>query len=206
MQCYVALRAREACEGNAFPAGESVPKALQLVAAKFVSADQAATCFRKKESGSVVVNNLLMPASAAVLSDAAGRTNLKCLDWSLRNANVASASCASVSKQAIYACACLFKAGQYLRTSVIDHVSENHRNCLDVLIHPPMPTVSPSAIASATAMQRSTGDCRIARSWSCVKHESSQRSACLLSLRRRTSARAGLESLTHCGLCEGEVC
>ena len=36
MQGYVALRAGETCEGNAFPAGESVPKALKLVAAKFV--------------------------------------------------------------------------------------------------------------------------------------------------------------------------
>ena len=64
-------------------------------------ADQAATCFKNCDKGSVVVKSLLTPASAAVLSDAEGSTNLKCLDCSLRYASIARASCASVSKQAI---------------------------------------------------------------------------------------------------------
>ena len=47
-------------------------------------ADQDATSLRNLLSGSVVVKSLLMPASAEVLSDAEGKTNLKCLECSLR--------------------------------------------------------------------------------------------------------------------------
>ena len=36
MQSYVALRAGEACEGDALPAAKSVPETLQLVAAELV--------------------------------------------------------------------------------------------------------------------------------------------------------------------------
>ena len=129
-------------------------------------ADQDATNFRKRLSGSVVVKSLLMPASAAVLSDAAGNTNLKCRECSLRCVTIAKASCASVSKQAIYACAFLLRSGQKCLTSVMDQDSENQKNWDDVLIHPPMPTVSPSAMASAAAMQCKRGDWRKVRSWS----------------------------------------
>ena len=121
-------------------------------------ADQAATSLRKPLSGSVVVKSLLMPASAAVLSDAVGSTNLKRRECSLRCVTMASASCASVSKQAMYAYACLVSSGQKCLISVMDQDSENQKNCDEVLIHPPMPIVSPSAMASAAAMQRSRGD------------------------------------------------
>ena len=103
----------------------------------------------------------------------------------------------------MYACAFLERAGQNFRTSVICQLSENQINWVEVLIQPPIPTVSPSAMASASAMQCRTGDCRMVRSWSCVKQAASQRSACLLSLRRCSSVRDGSDSLTHWGLCDG---
>ena len=127
-------------------------------------ADQHATNLGKVHSGSVVVKSLLMPASAAVLSDAVGSTKLKCLECSLRCASIASASCASVSKHAMYGCADFVRWGQCRRISVIDHGSENQRNSVEVLIQPPMPTASPSAMASAAAMQCNKGDWRKARS------------------------------------------
>ena len=43
-------------------------------------ADQDATCFKNCARGSVVVKSLLIPASAEVLSEAEGSTNLKCFD------------------------------------------------------------------------------------------------------------------------------
>ena len=57
----------------------------------------------------------------------AGSTNLKCLDCNLRNASMANASWASVSKHAMHTCACLISASQNLRTSVMVQVSENQR-------------------------------------------------------------------------------
>ena len=74
---------------------------------------------------------------------------------------------------------------------------------MEVLIQPPMPTASPSAMASAAATQCRRGDWRRVRSWSCWKHDDSQSSACLLSLRRCISARAGSARRTHWGLREG---
>ena len=147
-------------------------------------ADQDASNLRKVHSGSVVVKSLLMPASVAVLSDAVGSTKLKCLECNLQCASIASASCANVSKHAMYGCADLVSWGQCCRSSVIDHDAENQKNSVEVLIQPPMPTASPSAMASAAAMQCNKGDCRRARSWSCWKHEDSQSNACLLTLRR----------------------
>ena len=119
-------------------------------------ADQHANNLRKVHSGSAVVKSLLMPASAAVLSDAVGSAKLKCLECNLRCASIASASCASVSKHAMYGCADLLSWGQRCRISVIDHDSENQRNSVEVLTQPPMPTASPSAMASAAAMQCNT--------------------------------------------------
>ena len=60
-------------------------------------ADHAATCLRNCDRGSVVVKSLFTPASAAVLSEADGRTNLKRFDCRRRKASIARASCASVS-------------------------------------------------------------------------------------------------------------
>ena len=67
-----------------------------------------------------------MPDSAAVLSEADGRTKRKCVVRMREIAVIASASCAIVSKQAMYACAFLVRCGQRCLTSVMSHCSENH--------------------------------------------------------------------------------
>ena len=66
--------------------------------------------------------------------------------------------------------------GQYLPTSDTLHVSENQSNCGAALIHPPIPTLSPSAMASAAAMQRRSSAQRMRRMlriWSRVKQDAS---------------------------------
>ena len=143
-----------------------------------------------------------MPDSAEVLSEAAGRVKRKCLVRMRATAVMARASCASVSKHAMYACAFLVSCGQCLRTSVMSHCSENQAKLCDVLIQPPTPTVEPSAIASAAAKQCSCGAWRTKRSWSCEKQDESQRSAARLSFLRCISLRMGSDMRTHCGFAE----
>ena len=72
-----------------------------------------------------------------------------------------------------------------------------------MLIQPPMPTVEPSAMASAAARQCNCGACLTARSWSCEKQYESQRKAERLSLRRWISCLEGSARRIHCGACEG---
>ena len=64
-------------------------------------AAQAAASLRKEPRGSAVLQSLSRPASVGALSDADGRVKDHCLAEQVRCASMASASCASVSKQAM---------------------------------------------------------------------------------------------------------
>ena len=93
--------------------------------------------------------------------------------------------------------------GQCRLSSSMFHCSANHANWVAVLIHPPMPTILPSALASAAAMQCIIGCCFSERTLDVAKHCASHVRAARLSLRRCSSLRWGSCSRTHCGLCDG---
>ena len=82
-------------------------------------ADHSATVLRKPLRSSEVVKRRLMPDSAAVLSEAEGRTKRKCFVRTRETAVIARASCAMVSKHAMYAWACAFvvRCGERCLTS-----------------------------------------------------------------------------------------
>ena len=81
----------------------------------------------------------------------AGNVKDQCRAAQVLCASMAKASCASVSKHAMYFCAVSRSAGHTERTSAMWYCSENHAVEFAVTIQPPMPTVSPCAIASAAA-------------------------------------------------------
>ena len=114
---------------------------------------------------------------------------------------MASASCASVSKHAMYCCGEPQSCGQKHRICSDVKDSANHAQCVAVTIHPPMPIPWSSAIASAAAKHaKMPGRCR-GLSLSCVKHCCIQRIAALLSLLRCTSERSGSAMRIHVPLC-----
>ena len=86
--------------------------------------------------------------------------------------------------------------------SDMDHVSPNHANALLVRNQPPIPTVSPSAQASAAARQGNNGGKARGTVGVLAKHLDSQLRQALLSLRRVTVGEFGSEILTHVGLCD----
>ena len=79
--------------------------------------DQEARRPRKAESGQLVESSLLMPASVGVLSLSEGMHMERCEVACLSLADMAKASWASVSKQAMYFWASLERKGQNWRTS-----------------------------------------------------------------------------------------
>ena len=171
----------------------------------WLHADHVATSLRKSLSGGIVVKSLLMPASALVLSQAAGRAKRQCFACMRVLAIIASASCARVSKQAMYFCGASTSCGQCRLSSSMFHCSANQANWVAVLIHPPIPTILPSALASAAAMQCIIGCCFSERILEVAKHCASQVRAARLSLRRCSSLRCGSCRRTHCGLCDGGI-
>ena len=118
---------------------------------------------------------MIFPTVGSKTQQNQGRTKRKCFVCMRETAVIARASCATVSEHAMYAWVFLVRCGQRCLTSVMSHCSENQANDCDVLIQPPMPTVVPSAIASAAARQHNCGACLTVRSWSC--HARSRRRA-----------------------------
>ena len=151
----------------AYSLGRAVLEAVQLSSAEFICPCVAFTrqvCHEqldavpwKLPSGSAVLHSFSVCASAAALSDAAGRQNVHCCAPRPRCAVIASASCASVSKQAMYLCGVSESCGQTARISDACQCSANPAHLLAVTIQPPIPMRSPSARASAAAKQCSSG-------------------------------------------------
>ena len=112
---------------------------------------------RKADKGQAVVNSLLTPPSVGVLSLPEGRQILRWEQACRSRAHMAKASWAKASKQAIYFWASLDIKGQSERTSDMSKDSENQPMPDFVVIQPPMPTVDPSAMASARARQGKRG-------------------------------------------------
>ena len=112
-------------------------------------AAHAAVSLRKLPSGSAVLQSFSVCTSAAVLSDAAGREKVHCCAPKLRCAVIARASCASVSKHAMYLCGASESCGQTALISDACQCSANQAHLFAVTIQPPMPMRSPSARASA---------------------------------------------------------
>ena len=119
----------------------------------FFECAQSAAIRRKYASGKAVVNRLLSPASAPVLSDPVGNLNTCCLVGIKAWHVCINAICAMVSKQLMYCWAGLVMKGQVARTLSICHVSANHATSVDVIIQPPIPATCPSAHAPAAAWQ-----------------------------------------------------
>ena len=159
-------------------------------------AAQPAANFKKVPSGSAVLQSFSV-RSAVVLSDAAGNANCQVLAPMAWRAVIASASCASVSKHAMYCCGEPESCGQKHRTCSAAKDSANHAQCVAVTIHPPMPTPWSSAIASAAAKHAKTPGRCSGLSLSCAKHCCIQRIAALLSLLRCTSERSGSAMRIH---------
>ena len=109
-------------------------------------AAQPAASLRNVPRGSAVLHNFSVRASAAVLSEAAGSANCHALAPSEGRAVIARASWAHVSKHAMYCCGAPVSWGQRLRIWSAVQVSANQ-----VTIHPPMPVLRSSAMASAAA-------------------------------------------------------
>ena len=145
-------------------------------------------------------NNLLTPASVGVLSEPAGMAKARYL-WPRRLCAIcSSASWAKVSKQAMYLWASLCSCGQRALTSCIDQISENQWRPSLVQSHPPMPTVSPSAMASAAERQlRRRGSDKGLVGVACTQERSQARQS-LLSLVRLISEAEGSATLTHLSL------
>ena len=116
----------------------------------------------------------------------------------LLRAVMASASCARVSKHAMYLCGGSVSWGHTERTSDACRCSANHAQCEDATIHPPTPMTSPSALASAAAKQCSSGFWSRVRLRSCAKHANNHCSASLLSFLKCSSARCGLLCVPRC--------
>ena len=164
-------------------------------------AAQPAANFKKAPSGSAVLQTFSVRASAVVLSDAAGNANCQALAPTAWRAVMASASCASVSKHAMYCCGEPESCGQKHRTCSAVKDSANHAQCVAVTIHPPMPMPRSSAIASAAAKHAKTPGRCSGLSLSRAKHCCIQRIAALLSLLRCTSERSGSATRIHVPLC-----
>ena len=164
-------------------------------------AAQPAANFKKVPSGSAVLQSFFVRASAVVLSDAAGNANCQALAPMAWWAVMASASCASVSKHAMYCCGEPESCGQKQRICSDVKDSANQAQCVAVTIHPPMPMPWSSAIASAAAKHAKIPGRWRGLSLSCVKHCCIQRIAALLSLLRCTSERSGSAMRIQVPLC-----
>ena len=114
-------------------------------------AAQPAASLRKVPSGSAVLQSFSVLDSAAVLSDELGSANFQVVAPSALRAAIASASCATVSKHAMYCCGLPVSCGHSALTWSAVQVSANQEQCDEVTIQPPMPTCFSSAMASAAA-------------------------------------------------------
>ena len=99
-----------------------------------------------------------MPPSVVVLSLSDGRQMLRWDEACRSLAARASASWASVSNQATYFWASFGMNGHWARMSFMSEDSANRGRLCLVVIHPPMPTEFPSAMASALARRERMGD------------------------------------------------
>ena len=109
-------------------------------------AAQSAANFRKDPKGSEVLQSFSVRASAAVLSDALGSANFQVVAPSALRATIAKASCASVSKQAMYCCWLPVSCGQTDLICSAVQCSANQAQCVAVTIQPPTPTWVSSAM------------------------------------------------------------
>ena len=93
------------------------------------SAAQPAASFRNVPRGSAVLQSFSVLDSTAVLSDALGSANFQVLAPSALRAAMASASCAMVSKHAMYCCGCAVSCSHSARIWSAVHVSANQAQC-----------------------------------------------------------------------------
>ena len=164
-------------------------------------AAQPAASFKNVPSGSAVLHSFSVRASAAVLSDAAGSANCQVLAPRTCRAVMASVSCASVSRHAMYCWGEPESCGQKHQICSAVNDSANHAQCVVVTIHPPMPMPWSSAMASAAAKHVNTPGRCSGRNRSCEKHCCIQRIAALLSLPKCTSDGRGSATRIHVPLC-----
>ena len=68
--------------------------------------------WRNTDAGHRVVKDLLIPASAAVLSDADGKVTVKCRSAACWQAAITSATWAKISNAQMYFCGCLVSCGR----------------------------------------------------------------------------------------------
>ena len=136
--------------------------------------------------------------SAAALSDAAGRQNAHCFAPRALCAVMAKASCARVSKHAMYRCGASLSCGHTVRSSDACHCSANHAHCVRLLPN----LLCPQCLHLRVHLrQQSSAAWVCLRGRSCAKHANSHCSASLLSWRRRSSERCGSASRTHMPVC-----
>ena len=169
---------------------------------------QEAMSLRKWLKGHLVVKSLLMPASVAVLSVPEGTRTCKWL-WLwpvMRCVHCKRANWARVSKLAMYRCAGLVRKGHVFRISSIDQVSPNQAAADPVMTHPPMPTVWPSAHASAAGRHCGISGMASGLCGECPSVCMNHLRLSVLSRRSRVCVASGSVALTNWILAEEWIC